>query len=165
MSDRAAIWSAAADTAAAGEVAALATVARKRGSLPLSDDAKMLVTPAGRRMGTVGGGCVEADVIKQSLEALRSGQPTVVQHTLNADLAGDIGLSCGGTVELFLEPLMPSAELADLCRGVAEAIDGRRQVTVLTAVRWDRGPRKMARAAGNAWSVGDWSGTLPWPPS
>jgi xanthine dehydrogenase accessory factor len=143
----------------------LATVARKRGSLPLADDAKMLVTVAGRRLGTVGGGCVEADVVRQALDTVRTGCPTVVRHTLNADLAGDVGLSCGGTVELFVEPLLASDALARLCRGVAEAIEHRRHVTVLTALEWEDGPRRLARASGDAWAVGGWSGTVPWPPA
>src|SRR4026208_38294 len=102
MNDRAALWHAAAQAAERGPVAALATVARKRGSLPLADDAKMLVTGAGERFGTVGGGCVEAEVSVQALATVAAGAPIVVKHTLNADLAGDVGLSCGGTVELFL---------------------------------------------------------------
>ncbi|MBI4419989.1 MAG: XdhC family protein [Gemmatimonadetes bacterium] len=163
MNDRAALWSAAAELVASGEPAALATVARKRGSLPLADDAKMLVTAAGRRLGTVGGGCVEADVVHQALETVEKGRPAVVKHTLNADVAGDIGLSCGGTVELFLEPLPPSEKLARLCRGVAESVERRRQVTVFTALDWERGPRKLARTQGEAWAIGDWSGTVPWP--
>src|SRR5688572_29456388 len=106
MTSRASLWHAAADAAERGTVAALATVARKRGSLPLADDAKMLVTDRGARLGTVGGGCVEAEVTTQALATVHSGSPRIVRHTLNADLAGDVGLSCGGTVELFLEPLV-----------------------------------------------------------
>jgi xanthine dehydrogenase accessory factor len=158
---RAELWSAAADVVAAGEPAALATVARKRGSLPLADDAKMLVTRSGRRLGTVGGGCVEADVARQALETLATGTPAIVRHTLNADLAGDLGLSCGGTVELFLEPLPPLPALAGLCRAVADAITGRHLVTVLTGLDWTGGPRKLARAGDDTWPVGEWQGTLP----
>src|SRR5262245_39971980 len=106
MNDRASLWLAAAQAAEQGAVAALATVARKRGSLPLSDDAKMLVTANGDRLGTVGGGCVEAEVTSQALGTVKTGVPVIVKHTLNADVAGDVGLSCGGTVELFLEPLL-----------------------------------------------------------
>ena len=163
MNDRVALWRAAADAAERGTLAAMATVARKRGSLPLADDAKMLVTAAGERLGTVGGGCVEAEVTAQALASAERGQPSVVRHTLNADLAGDVGLSCGGTVELFLEPLVPSDRLAQLCRGVADSMERRQHVTVLTALEWEGGPRKLARAEGTAWSLGDWSGTVPWP--
>jgi xanthine dehydrogenase accessory factor len=142
MNDRAALWHAAADAAERGTVAALATVARKRGSLPLADDAKMLVTAAGERMGTVGGGCVEAEVTSQALATVGSGRPTIVRHTLNADLAGDVGLSCGGTVELFLEPLVSEKPMARLYREVGDAIERRRQITILTSLDWSRGPHK-----------------------
>jgi xanthine dehydrogenase accessory factor len=145
MNDRAGLWHAAAEAAEQGAVAALATVARKRGSLPLSDDAKMLVTANGERLGTVGGGCVEAEVTSQALATVAVGLPVVVKHTLNADLAGDVGLSCGGTVELFLEPLLTDAPSVRLYREVGQAIERRREVTVLTSVDWSRRPQKSLR--------------------
>ncbi|MGH8623310.1 MAG: XdhC family protein, partial [Burkholderiales bacterium] len=101
------LWRAAADLARQGTRGALATVARTRGSTPVPSGTKMLVGPSGRLVGTVGGGCVEADVIRAALEAQSAGQPAIVTHTLNADLAGDLGLSCGGTVDVFVEPLVP----------------------------------------------------------
>jgi xanthine dehydrogenase accessory factor len=145
MNDRASLWLAAAQAAEQGTVAALATVARKRGSLPLSDDAKMLVTAGGLRLGTVGGGCVEAEVTEQALATVTAGRPAIVRHTLNADLAGDVGLSCGGTVELFLEPLLTDQYASCLYREVADAIQQRRQVTVLTALDWSSEPRKALK--------------------
>ncbi len=125
--------------------AALATVARKRGSLPLADDAKMLVTASGDRFGTVGGGCVEAEVSAQALATVAAGRPAVVRHTLNSDIAGDVGLSCGGTVELFLEPLLNDGATARLYREVAVGIERRRQLTVLTSLDWSQAPRKSLR--------------------
>ena len=130
MNERAALWLAAAEAIEAGRDAAFATVARKRGSLPMASDAKMLVTVEGRRWGTVGGGCLEADVTAQALAAVESGQPAFVRHTLNADLVGDLALSCGGTVELFVEPLPRSGELAALCRAVGQGIQRRTPATV-----------------------------------
>ncbi len=157
MNDRAALWHAAADAAERGTVAALATVARKRGSLPLADDAKMLVTAAGDRLGTVGGGCVEAEITTQALETVRGGAPRIVRHTLNADLAGDVGLSCGGTVELFLEPLVANQSMTQLYRAVGRAIERRHTMTVLTALDWTAGPRKLATDGTHAFTLGDWS--------
>jgi xanthine dehydrogenase accessory factor len=145
MDSRATLWHAAADAAERGVVAALATVARKRGSLPLADDAKMLVSASGDRLGTVGGGCVEAEVTEQALATVSLGHPTIVKHTLNSDIAGDVGLSCGGTVELFLEPLLNDSSAARLYREVGDAIERRRQLTVLTALDWSNGPQKTVR--------------------
>jgi xanthine dehydrogenase accessory factor len=154
MTESARLWAEAGRLAAAGTPAALATVARQRGSLPMASDAKMLVTADGRRSGTVGGGCVEADVVGQALEALEQGAPVFVRHSLNADTAGDIGLSCGGTVELFLEPLFPSSELAGLCRAVADGIAKRSTITVLTGLNWSDGIEKAALVEQRRLSVG-----------
>jgi len=120
----------------------------------MAQDAKMVVAEDGRRWGTVGGGCTEADVTMQALEAARDGAPRFVQHTLNADLAGDVGLSCGGTVELFLEPVVTSAEMARLYAAVARGIEERIPVTVYTAVDWTNGPAKFAVIGGDEILVG-----------
>jgi xanthine dehydrogenase accessory factor len=156
VSERAALWRAAARAAADGTPAALATVARRRGSLPMASDAKMLVRPDGARLGTIGGGCLEADVIGQALDALGSGQPALVRHTLNADVAGDLGLSCGGTVELFVEPVVVGPEAAALYAAAADAIAARRRATVFTALDWDAGPRKLLVAGEVVRAVGNW---------
>ena len=154
MSSHAPIWRAAQALARSGTLGAMATVSRHRGSLPMAEDAKMVVAVGGQRWGTVGGGCTEADVTDQALRAAREGKPTFVQHTLNADLAGDLGLSCGGTVELFLEPIVPAAEMAQLYGVVADAIEQRVPATVYTAIDWGRGPAKMARTPDSVTTVG-----------
>ncbi len=154
MTERAELWAEAARLAKSGTPAALATVARQRGSLPMATDAKMLITTDGRRRGTVGGGCVEADVVGQALEALAQGKPNIVRHSLNADTAGDIGLSCGGTVDLFLEPVVPSTEMAALCKAVATGITQRLPVQVFTGLEWNGGPEKAAVVDGRSMRVG-----------
>src|SRR2546422_2093921 len=100
------LWRHGVDRVRAGATGALATVARTAGSTPVPAGTKMLVGGEGRLHGTVGGGCVEADVIQAALDAQAAGAPALVTHHLNADLAGDLGLSCGGTVEIFVEPLV-----------------------------------------------------------
>ncbi|UCG87864.1 MAG: XdhC family protein [Gemmatimonadota bacterium] len=154
MDDRATIWSTAADLASSGVPAALATISRRRGSLPMASDAKMLVTVDGRRWGTVGGGCVEADVTEQALAVVKQNQPASVTHTLNADVAGDIGLSCGGTAEFFVEPVLTSDEAVALYSGVAGAIQQRVPTLVYTSVDWSQGPRKLARMGADSIAVG-----------
>ncbi len=154
MTDRAAVWHAARELAETGVVGAMATVSSQRGSLPMARDAKLVVAEDGRRWGTVGGGCTEADVAAQALAAARSGQPSFAQHTLNADLAGDIGLSCGGTVELFLEPIMATPQMAALYGAVAAAVERRAAGTLITAVDWSGGPRKEARIGSEVVRVG-----------
>src|SRR4051812_41137557 len=100
------VWQAAVELIRGGASGALATIARARGSTPVPAGTKMLVGAEGRLIGTVGGGCVESEVIGAALDAQRRQQPTLLTHNLNADLAGDLGLSCGGTVDIFVEPLI-----------------------------------------------------------
>src|SRR5207247_8117191 len=116
------IWRVAADLARTSGAGALATVARTAGSTPVPAGTKMLVSEGGRLLGTVGGGCVEADVLRAAGEAQTRRRPALVTHHLNADLAGALGLSCGGTVDLFVEPLVAdSAYLAALDAAAAAA--------------------------------------------
>jgi xanthine dehydrogenase accessory factor len=132
------VWQAALDLARRGAGGALATVARTRGSTPVPAGTKMLVGPEGRLVGTVGGGCVEADVLAAAAAVARSGQPELLTHHLNADLAGDLGLSCGGTVEVLVEPLVDDAAYVAALVAAAAAETG----LVRTAVRWAAGPDK-----------------------
>lgn len=142
--ERAILWDVARELAAGGAAGALATVARHRGSLPMARDAKMLVTADGRRWGTIGGGCMEADVTRQALQSAADGRPARVRHTLNTDVAGDLGLACGGTVELFLEPLIHTPEAVSLYGAVAQAVEQRESGTVMTALDWSAGAAKAA---------------------
>jgi xanthine dehydrogenase accessory factor len=132
------IWRAAAELARAAAPAALATVARVRGSTPVPAGTKMLVGAEGRLLGTVGGGCVEADVIAAALAAQAQHTPALVTHHLNADLAGDLGLSCGGTVDIFVEPLVADEAYIRALDAAAAAGAG----LVRTAVEWTHGPVK-----------------------
>ncbi len=110
----------------------------------MARDAKLVVRDDRTHWGTVGGGCVEADVIEQALDAARERRPRIVRHTLNADLAGDIGLSCGGTAEFFLEPVVGTPAAAELYAAVAEAVQRRASGAVYTALEWEGSPRKLA---------------------
>jgi len=132
------LWRVAAELARADTGGALATVARTTGSTPVPVGTKMLIGPAGRLEGSVGGGCVEADVLEAALAARGHG-PLIRTHHLNADIAGDLGLSCGGTVDIVVEPLSDDpAYVAAL-----EAAAGAEQGTLTTALDWSRGPRKQ----------------------
>src|SRR5206468_6195084 len=132
------IWRAAVDLIHGGASGALATVARARGSTPVPAGTKMLVGSEGRLIGSVGGGCVEADVIGAALDAQAEHRPALLTHHLNADLAGDLGLSCGGTVDIFVEPLMADEAYVRVLEIVATAESG----LVRTATEWGDGPVK-----------------------
>jgi xanthine/CO dehydrogenase XdhC/CoxF family maturation factor len=89
-----------------GEEIALATVVRAIGSSPRPVGAKMAVTRSGRMTGSVRGGCVEGAVFEVALEVLETGRPRLVRYGISDEQASDVGLSCGGTIDVFVEPLV-----------------------------------------------------------
>jgi len=89
----------------AGERIALATVVRTVGSSPRPVGAKMAVTASEKMVGSVSGGCVEGAVSEAALEALRTGEPRLLRFGVADEEAWAVGLSCGGTIEVFVEPL------------------------------------------------------------
>src|SRR5438045_7567517 len=94
----------------AGRKAALATIVQIRGSVPSFQTAKMLVRDDGSTVGSVGGGCVEADVWAAAQDVLREEKSRVMQFDLTEESMAEGGLICGGKVEIFDEPVIPSPE-------------------------------------------------------
>jgi len=91
------------EATARGERVVVATVAHTRGSTPQRRGAKMLFFEGGRTAGTVGGGCVEAEVWAEAREALRTGRASLQRFSLTAEDAAEEGMVCGGTMEIFLD--------------------------------------------------------------
>lgn len=94
-----------------GRRGAVATIVNVRGSIPSFRTAKMLVRDDGSIAGTIGGGCVEADVWQAAREVMESEKPRTLTFDLNQDPKYDTGLVCGGTLEVFIEPVLPPALL------------------------------------------------------
>jgi xanthine dehydrogenase accessory factor len=90
---------------AEGVPVALARVVDLDGSGPRAPGAAMAVNERGEVIGSVSGGCVEGAVVTESLEVLRTGERKVVTFGYSDDEAFAVGLTCGGTIHLFLEPL------------------------------------------------------------
>ncbi len=90
---------------AEGKTVVLATVVAASGSTPRKPGARMLVLPDGEIVGSIGGGCGEAEVWQTSREVLRTRQPVLMTVDLNSENAEDEGMVCGGRMEIFLEPL------------------------------------------------------------
>ena len=86
-----------------GERVVVATVAHTRGSTPQRRGAKMLFFQGGKTAGTVGGGCVEAEVWAEAREAMRSGHSGLHHFSLTADEASEEGMVCGGTMDIFID--------------------------------------------------------------
>ena len=128
--------------AAGAGAGALATVARRRGSLPMSATAKMLVTASGARFGTVGGGCLEAEIIERALGVIEARVPALSEHSLNAELAGDYGLTCGGTALMFIEPVFVDDNLASVYGECAASLARGDRGELITGLDWSGGVRK-----------------------
>jgi xanthine dehydrogenase accessory factor len=94
-----------------GRRGAVATITNVRGSIPSFQTAKMLVRDDGSISGTIGGGCVEAEVWQAAREVMEQEKPRTLTFNLNNDPKYDTGLVCGGTLEIFIEPVLPPALL------------------------------------------------------
>ena len=92
----------------AGHKGAVATIVNVRGSIPSFKSAKMLIRDDGSIAGTIGGGCVEAEVWQAAREVIASEKSRSLTFDLNQDPKYDTGLVCGGTLEIFVEPVLPS---------------------------------------------------------
>src|SRR6202044_433829 len=90
-----------------GSGGAVATIVSSRGSIPSFQSAKMLIRDDGSIAGTIGGGCVEAEVWQAPRKVIAQEKPRTLSFDLNQDPKYDTGLVCGGTLEIFIEPVLP----------------------------------------------------------
>jgi xanthine dehydrogenase accessory factor len=125
---------------ARGERAALVTVVATEGSTPQKAGARMLVRAEGGIVGTIGGGCLEAEMTWRAREAIGGGRPKLVSYDLTPEQAGEDGLVCGGRMQVFIEPIegtpvlclfgaghvaQPLARMAKACGFRVELVDDR----------------------------------------
>jgi xanthine dehydrogenase accessory factor len=104
------------------EEIAVATVVAVHGSAPRPAGARLVVTRSGGMAGSVSGGCVESDVFERALRVLEDGRPTLVQYTGAEFDDFGVGLACGGSIDVLIEPF----EATDAWRALCEALDGER---------------------------------------
>jgi len=121
-----------------GEDIALATVIETWGSSPRPLGSKMLVTRSGKMAGSVSNGCIEGAVFEEAQKVLKSGVPKIAAFGVADDVAFEVGLACGGHIEVFIQPLgkehrqvvsmlnrqEPATLRTNLVSGEAEVIDG-----------------------------------------
>ncbi len=117
-----------------GEISALITIVKVGGSTYRQPGARMLVTQAGQMVGSISGGCLEADVFEHAQQIMISGEPVVVTYdtTSDADIVWGLGLGCNGQVHLLIERLTPQSQPTHLAF-LAECFRSR-QMGVLATV-------------------------------
>jgi len=122
-----------------GETVAMATIIRRKGSVPREVGAKMLVHRGGKISGTVGGGCGEAEVWRSALNVIDTGRPTTVQVDLTEDIAMESQGVCGGIFDVFIQPwydtsLPEQSGMRDAATAIHTALEGERAIVLLTVV-------------------------------
>lgn len=123
----------------AGATLAMATLVRRKGSVPREIGAKMLVHRDGRISGTVGGGCGEAEVWRGALNVIDTGRPRTVQISLTEEIALESEGVCGGIFDVFIQPwhAAPAAgkpSMLDMARAIARALAEEQAVALVTLI-------------------------------
>jgi xanthine dehydrogenase accessory factor len=116
-----------------GEPFAIATLVDAHGSTPQKVGARLLVRADGSTVGTLGGGCIEADVWELAKQAIKTGEPSTLDFTLNEDIAVDYGLACGGTERILVDPTFTRGDI-EVTRRMLGAASGERRGIVVSVV-------------------------------
>ncbi|MCA9969767.1 MAG: XdhC family protein [Anaerolineales bacterium] len=139
---------------AAGTPIALATVVQTWGSAPRRAGAHMALTPAGQISGSVSGGCVEGAVVEEGTAALEAGHGRLLHFGVADETAWDVGLACGGTIEVFVAPLDPA--VYRFVRALILADEAGAAITVIQGADALLGRTLgVSRAGQRAGSLGD----------
>jgi xanthine dehydrogenase accessory factor len=128
-----------------GETVAMATIVRRKGSVPREIGAKMLIHRGGKISGTVGGGCGEAEVWRSALNVIDTRRPSTVQVELTEEIAMESQGVCGGIFDVFVQPwhnsqLAGQPRMQDYAHAIREALEGEQAIVMVTLV-----------AAGGVW--------------
>jgi xanthine dehydrogenase accessory factor len=121
-----------------------AVVLRTYGSAPRQEGSVLLVAEDGRMVGSVSGGCVEGAAAEAVAESRRTGVSRVIRYGISDDLAWSVGLACGGTLDVLVQPSVPVAVL-DAVRGTSGGTADGQGTTVVTELPADTPPPAIAR--------------------
>ncbi len=124
------IYEAVGDYLSRGRGGALATIIKKMGAAPREAGAKMFVGDDGRFFGTVGGGCVEAEVWQAAKNVAKTGKVKFLHYRLDGRIVEDEGMICGGNVDIFLEPVL--ARYKDVYAGVEDLERSGKDALIIT---------------------------------
>lgn len=127
--------------------AALATVVARKGSLPMSKRAKMVVLSDGSIAGTIGGGKLEADVIRAAIQGMAAKSPASLSFELTSEQVESDGLTCGGSVEIFVEYFVPDVSLP-MVEALTTVYEREQSAVAVTILPVDRQTTPSSIAAG-----------------
>src|SRR2546423_7737797 len=127
-----------------GDPVAVATVISTWGSAPRPAGSRMAISQSGKIAGSVSGGCLEGEVFEQAQAILKGKPANLVHYGVSDDLAWTVGLSCGGEVDVLIEPL------AQVHRDLMAALEAERPVVLKTDVGPAPGARQLLTAADPA---------------
>ncbi|MCI0778264.1 MAG: XdhC family protein [Chloroflexi bacterium] len=114
-----------------GNKLALATLTRVRRSAPRLPGARLLVTRDGRMAGSISGGCVEGDVIERAMQVLESGESVVTEYGISDEQGFDVGLSCGGQIDVLIEPFVAT----DAWQAVRDRVEAQQPAAFAIGLR------------------------------
>ncbi len=123
---------------AAGRSVAMTLLVETRGSTPQKAGASMLIYPDGSQSGTLGGGCVEAEVKRRALALLPDGQPELMTFQLDSDYGWDDGLICGGRMRMLVDPIRAGDDVS-FYRQLAQLVEGGRGGTEAVVIEAEAG--------------------------
>lgn len=135
-----------------GEEVALATLVQVRGSAPRPPGARLALTRGGKMAGSVSGGCVENDVFEHALKVLDSGQPMIATYGISDELGFEVGLSCGGSIDVLIEPFAIDKSWAAL----RQAVEGQRPAAFAIGLT----PASLLGRKLAAWDEDDPAGSI-----
>jgi xanthine dehydrogenase accessory factor len=138
------ILKAAEDWRKAGRGVALATVVETWGSAPRPVGSNLVIDNEGNFLGSVSGGCVEGAVVTEAMDVIDSGKPKMLEFGVADEAAWNVGLSCGGTIRVYVEKVSRSVKL-DILHTLNAERDARRAVVVVTYVT--SGEQRLVKAA------------------
>lgn len=134
MSDSLALLQQAATWQAAGRKVAVATVVKTWGSSPRPPGSMLVVNEDSEFVGSVSGGCIEGAVVSAALSSMQDGQARLLSFGVTHDMAWEVGLACGGQVEVFVRALFSAGLDGERYSALRSALAERRPVALLTAI-------------------------------
>lgn len=110
---------------------ALATLVSVRRSAPRPAGARMLITREGKMAGSISGGCVEGDIVERALQVLDTGEPVLAEYGISDEQGFEVGLSCGGEIEVLIQPF----EATEAWQAVRSRVEGQQPAVLMLGLR------------------------------